>query len=681
MALLRDLPLEGLSPYLIQHRDNPVDWRPWGEEAFEAARRTDRPVLLSVGYSTCHWCHVMERESFHDEETARFMNRRFVSVKVDREERPDVDSIYMDAVHTMTGRGGWPMTVFLTPGGRPFFAGTYFPDVDRHGMPSFRRVLEAIDHAWRNRRKDVQEQAEQLTGAIGLALTPAEDLPDRGRVSAAYETLSRQFDLEHGGFGGAPKFPQAPILEFLARISGLATATKAKPMLTTTLTRMARGGIRDHLGGGFARYSVDRIWLVPHFEKMLYDNADLARLYVRAWQITANPYYREVAVDTLGYMLRDLAHPGGGFFAAEDADSEGVEGKFYVFDHEEFHEVVGPDDGPVAAAYFGVSKGGNFEGDNILYESATTSEVAERFGTGVEEVESAIGRAKERLLARRSTRIRPGLDHKIITVWNGFALRALAVAGAALGTEDYLEAARANARFVLGEMRRPDGRLARVWSNGLAPIPGFLEDHAAYSLGLLELYQATGEVEWFVAARELVDLLEEHFGGPTGVVFASAADASHLVVRPSDQQDNPSASGASLAAECYLLLGHLTGDYRYHDRFEQIVRAGDRLLDAAPSAAGHLLAALATSQMGVREVAVTGPRALEWAGRLAGAYRPDLVVAPSPDPDEEVPVVAGRHQEGKTLGYVCERGVCRVPVGSFGELAAQVARRGYDRPS
>ena len=681
MALLRDLPLEGLSPYLIQHRDNPVDWRPWGEEAFEAARRTDRPVLLSVGYSTCHWCHVMERESFHDEETARFMNRRFVSVKVDREERPDVDSIYMDAVHTMTGRGGWPMTVFLTPGGRPFFAGTYFPDVDRHGMPSFRRVLEAIDHAWRNRRKDVQEQAEQLTGAIGLALPPAEDLPDRGRVSAAYETLSRQFDLEHGGFGGAPKFPQAPILEFLARISGLATATKAKPMLTTTLTRMARGGIRDHLGGGFARYSVDRIWLVPHFEKMLYDNADLARLYVRAWQITANPYYREVAVDTLGYMLRDLVHPGGGFFAAEDADSEGVEGKFYVFDHEEFHEVVGPDDGPVAAAYFGVSKGGNFEGDNILYESATTSEVAERFGTGVEEVESAIGRAKERLLARRSTRIRPGLDHKIITVWNGFALRALAVAGAALGTEDYLEAARANARFVLGEMRRPDGRLARVWSNGLAPIPGFLEDHAAYSLGLLELYQATGEVEWFVAARELVDLLEEHFGGPTGVVFASAADASHLVVRPSDQQDNPSASGASLAAECYLLLGHLTGDYRYHDRFEQIVRAGDRLLDAAPSAAGHLLAALATSQMGVREVAVTGPRALEWAGRLAGAYRPDLVVAPSPDPDEEVPVVAGRHQEGKTLGYVCERGVCRVPVGSFGELAAQVARRGYDRPS
>ena len=672
MALLRDLPLEGLSPYLIQHRDNPVDWYPWGEEALSVARGSDRPILLSVGYSTCHWCHVMERESFHDEETARFMNRHFVSVKVDREERPDVDSIYMDAVHTMTGRGGWPMTVFLTPGGRPFFAGTYFPDVDRHGMPSFRRVLEAISHAWQNRRKDVREQADQLTQRIGLTFPPAGELPDRGRVSEAYEALSRQFDLEHGGFGGAPKFPQTPILEFLARLSRLTTATKATAMLTTTLTRMARGGIRDHLGGGFARYSVDRVWLVPHFEKMLYDNADLARLYIRAWQITGNPFYREVATDTLGYIMGDLAHPGGGFFAAEDADSEGVEGKFYVFGHDEFHEVVGPDDGPVAAAYFGVSAGGNFEGANVLHEAVTIDELAGRFGMRAGEAAGAVERAKERLLTRRDTRIRPGLDHKIITVWNGFALRALAVAGAALGAEGYLDAARANARFVLGEMRRPDGRLARVWSNGLAPVPGFLDDHASYALGLLDLYQATGEVEWFVAARELVDLLEEHFAGPNGVVFASAADASHLVVRPADQQDNPSASGASLAAECYLLLGHLTGDHRYHDRFEQIVRAGDRLLEAAPSAVGHLLAVLATSQVGVREVAVTGPRSPEWAGRLATGYRPDLVVAQSSSPADEVPVLAGRHREGETLGYVCELGVCKVPVGSYEELAAQL---------
>ena len=670
MAFLRDIDLRGLSPYLIQHRDNPVDWYPWGEDAFAAARRSDRPILLSVGYSTCHWCHVMERESFHDEETAGFMNRHFISVKVDREERPDVDSIYMDAVNTMTGRGGWPMTVFLTPEGRPFFAGTYFPDVDRHGMPSFRRVLEAISHAWENRRGEVRTQAAELTSAIGVALPPADDVPDRGRVAGAYRAIAHHFDSEHGGLGGAPKFPQAPVLEFLTRIAGRPWAPDAETMLTTTLNRMARGGIRDHLGGGFSRYAVDRIWLVPHFEKMLYDNADLARLYLRAGQVTGDPLYHRVAVETLDYMMRDLSHPGGGFFAAEDADSEGVEGKFYVFGHDEFHEVVGPDDGPPVAAYFGVTPGGNFEGDNVLHEAAPAGVVGERFGMSGDEAAAAIGRAKARLLARRETRIRPGLDHKIITVWNGLALRTLAVAGAVLGEARYLDAARANAGFVLGEMRRPDGRLARTWSNGLSPVAGFLVDHASYALGLLELYQATGEVEWFEAARGLIDMLERHFGGPQGVVFASAADASHLVVRPSDQQDNPSASGASLAAECYLLIAHLTGDYGYHDRYEQIVRSGDRLLEVAPSAAGHLLAVLATSQMGCREVALTGPASLDWAAMLVSTYRPNVLVASAVGPDDTVPVLRGRHREGETLAYVCERGVCQAPVASYEEMAA-----------
>ena len=670
MPLLRDLDLRGLSPYLSQHRDNPVDWYPWGDEAFAAATRSDRPILLSVGYSTCHWCHVMERESFHDEETAAFMNRHFISVKVDREERPDVDSIYMDAVNTMTGRGGWPMTVFLTPEGRPFFAGTYFPDVDRHGMPSFRRVLEAIRHAWQNRRADVRTQAGELTRAIGVAPPPADDLPDPGRVAQAYQVVGRHFDPQYGGLGGAPKFPQAPVLEFLTRVAEQPWAPEAGAMLTTTLTRMAHGGIRDHLGGGFARYSVDRIWLVPHFEKMLYDNADLARLYLRAGQLTGDPLYHRVAVETLDYIMGDLSHSGGGFFAAEDADSEGVEGKFYVFDHAEFHEVVGPDDGPAAAAYFGVTPGGNFEGANVLHEALPVEVVGERFGMSADEAAAAIGRAKARLLARRETRIRPGLDHKIITVWNGLALRALAVAGAVLGDARYLDAARANAGFVLGEMRRPDGRLARTWSNGLSPVAGFLEDHASYALGLIELYQATGEAEWFEEARDLVDLLESHFGGPGGVVFASAADASHLVVRPPDQQDNPSASGASLAAECYLVVGHLTGDYSYHDRYEQIVRSGDRLVGAAPSAAGHLLAVLATSQMGYQEVALTGPASLEWAGMLASTYRPNIVVAPSLGPDRRVPLLADRHREGQTLAYVCERGVCRTPVASYDEMVA-----------
>ena len=668
MALLRELDLRGLSPYLIQHRSNPVDWYPWGEEAFAAARRTDRPIMLSVGYSTCHWCHVMERESFDNEETARFINRRFVSVKVDREERPDVDSIYMDAVNAMTGRGGWPMTVFLTPAGEPFFAGTYFPDVERHGMPSFRRILEAIDHAWNNRREDVLTNAAQLTRVIGAALPPADQIPDRGRVEKAYRMLARRFDTEHGGFGGAPKFPQAPVLEFLTRIAGQPWAPDAASMLTRTLTRMARGGIRDHLGGGFARYAVDRIWLVPHFEKMLYDNADLARLYLRAGQVTGDPLYRRVAVETLDYILRDLSHPGGGFCAAEDADSEGEEGKFYVFGHEEFHESAGPEDGPAAAAYFGVTPGGNFEGANVLHAALPLNLAAERFGMSEEEAAAAVLRVKARLLERREGRIRPGLDHKIVTVWNGLAVRALAAAGAVLGEGRYLEAARANVGFVLGEMRLPDGRLARAWSNGLSPVTGFLDDHASYALGLLELYQATGEAEWFEAARDLIDLLEHHFGGPEGVVFAAAADASGLVVRPVDQQDNPSASGASLAAECYLLLGHLTGDFGYHDRYEQIVRAGDRLLEAAPGAVGHLLAVLAAAHMGYREVVLTGPASPEWSAKLAAAYRPDVLVARSAGPDDPVPIVKGRRREGESLAYVCEMGVCRTPVTSYEDL-------------
>ena len=634
------------------------------------AGRTDRPILLSVGYSTCHWCHVMERESFHDEATARFMNRHFVSVKVDREERPDVDSIYMDAVNAMTGRGGWPMTVFLTPERKPFFAGTYFPNVDRHGMPSFRKVLEAISHAWEHRRADVQTQASELTRMIGRSLPAADRFPDPDRVAAAYQVIARHFDSENGGLGGAPKFPQAPVLEFLVRIAGQDWAPHARTMLTTTLTRMARGGIRDHLGGGFARYAVDRIWLVPHFEKMLYDNADLARLYLRAAQKTGDALYRQVATETLEYMLKDLSHPGGGFFAAEDADSEGVEGKFYVFGHDEFHEVVGPVDGPPAATYFGVTPGGNFEGVNVLHEAVPVAVVGERFEMSTGEVEAMLGRAKSQLLARRDTRIRPGLDHKVVTAWNGLALRSFAVAGVVLGEDRYLEAARANARFVLGEMRRPDGLLARTWSNGLSPVAGFLDDHAAYVLGLLELYQATGESEWFHAAADLVDLLERHFGGPQGVVFASGSEAADLVVRPPDQQDNPSASGASLAAECYLLMGHLTGDFGYHDRFEQIVRSGDPLLEAAPSATGHLLAVLATSHMGCREVALTGPDALRWVRMLAAAYRPDVLVAPATGPEETVPILAGRYREAETLAYVCERGVCERPVTTYEEMLA-----------
>ena len=666
--LLREADPRGLSPYLLQHRDNPVDWRVWGEESLAAARASDRPVLLSVGYSTCHWCHVMERESFHDRDTADFMNRHFVSVKVDREERPDIDSVYMDAVNAMTGRGGWPMTVFLTPDGEPFFAGTYFPNVERHGMPSFRRVLEAIADAWGARRPQVEEQAAALTKTIGAALPAADAPPDGSDLARAYHALARQYDGEHGGFGGAPKFPQAPVLEFLSRAAGTPWAPEAEEMLTGTLQRMARGGIYDHLGGGFARYAVDRIWLVPHFEKMLYDNADLARLFLRAALMTGRPEFRRTAVETLDYILGDLADPEGGFYAAEDADSEGVEGKFYVFRYQELRAAAGEEDGELAAFYFGASPEGNFEGKNVLHEAASMAWTAARFEMSEEEARAAVERGKRALLAYRNRRVRPGLDHKIITVWNGLAVRALAAAGMALGEERYLEAARRNARFVLGRMRRPDGRLLRTWSNGPSPVGGFLEDHASYALGLLELFLATGETEWFVAARELTDLLEEHFGGERGAVFAAAADEADLVVRPVDQQDNPSPSGASLAAECFLLMGHLTGDFSYHEKMERIARAGARLIEAAPLAAGHLLAVLTAARPGFKEVAIVGPEALDWARFLSRTYRPNVMVVPSATPNEEVPLLAGRYQEGKTLAYVCERGLCQTPVDDYDQI-------------
>ncbi|NNC91668.1 MAG: thioredoxin domain-containing protein, partial [Acidimicrobiia bacterium] len=419
---------ETTSPYLLQHKDNPVDWYPWGEEAFQTARDLDKPVLLSVGYSACHWCHVMAHESFEDPATAQVMNDLFVNVKVDREERPDVDGIYMSAVQTMNGHGGWPMTVFLTADGKPFFAGTYFPKESRGGMPSFRQVMEAIAEAWRERRADIEAQSERLVEAVSQRIRPGEGAITRDQLQSAYERLVSTVDSEFGGFGGAPKFPQVPGLEFLLRIAHETWAPEAARVLELTLDRMAAGGIYDHLAGGFARYATDRIWLVPHFEKMLYDNALLARLYLRAGREFGNNDYLRVAGETLDYMLTDLGLPGGGLASAEDADSEGVEGKFYVFTHDEFAEIVGRD-APVVAAVLGVTPTGNFEGSNILHAARTIEAVADEQGVAVEWLRAAVAAAKAKLLTVRNQRIRPGLDDKVITAWNGLALRALAEAG------------------------------------------------------------------------------------------------------------------------------------------------------------------------------------------------------------------------------------------------------------
>ncbi len=660
------------SPYLLQHQDNPVDWYPWGEEAFETARALDRPILLSVGYSACHWCHVMAHESFEDPATAGIMNELFVNVKVDREERPDVDGIYMSAVQAMNGHGGWPMTVFLTPDGKPFFAGTYFPAEARGGMPSFRQVLAAMDEAWRDRRDDIEAQAERLVEAVSRRIGPGERPITQLQLEAAYETMVSNVDRLHGGFGGAPKFPQVPGLEFLLRISGEDWAPQAAGALALTLDRMAAGGIYDHLAGGFARYATDTTWLVPHFEKMLYDNALLARLYLRAGQELENADYLRVATETLDYLLRDLGLPGGGLASAEDADSEGVEGKFYVFGYDEFANLVGGPDTAVIAAALGVTPSGNFEGSNIIHAAAPLDEVAAEHGVAVEWLSAAVSDAKGRLLEARDRRVRPGLDDKVITAWNGLALRALAEAGAVLGESRYLESGRANARFVLANLRRADGRLLRSFREGEGHVPGFLDDYAAYAIGLLTLYQATGEDEWFVGGLELVRAMLELFW--EGEEFHSTAhDADELITRPQDVMDNPTPSGNSLAAEALLMAALLTGEPELFDRAEGAIRAGSALAGQYPAAVGHLLAVAHSWLLPPKEVAIVGAGAGDLIRVFWERYRPAAVLATGTT-ESPVPLLEGRlPRDGEALAYVCQRFTCSAPTSDPDVLREQLA--------
>ena len=672
------------SPYLLQHQNNPVDWHEWGPAAFELAREQDRPILLSVGYSACHWCHVMAHESFEHDATAAVMNRLFVNVKVDREERPDVDRIYMDAVQAMTGRGGWPMTVFLTPEGRPFFAGTYFPREDRPNQPSFGRVMAAVTEAWTNRRDEVEAQAGQLTAAVQGTIAAAAEPPADHVFEGAYSSVHASWDRTHGGFGGAPKFPQAPTLEFLLRIADEPWASDASAMLEETLLAMARGGIYDHVAGGFARYSVDAHWLVPHFEKMLYDNALLARIYLRAWQVLGHDRLRTVAVETLDYLLRDLALPGGGFASAEDADSEGVEGKFYVFGSAEFLDLAGAADGPIARDYFGVSEPGNFEGANILFEAVSVEDVASKHGIDEATARTAIDRVRAALAEARARRVRPALDDKVVTAWNGLTLRALAEAGAILGSDRYLEAARANARFVLSELRRPDGRLMRSWREGRATVPAFLEDHAAYAIGLLALFQATGEVEWYREAVALVAAIRHLFADPDGDgFFTSGTDVERLIARPKDLFDNPTPSGNSLAAEALFQLSLYTGDAGTRQDADGVLRLAGRLLESYPQAVGHLLAVAASSRIGAKEVAVIGapedPRTQQLLEVVWARFLPGCALAVDPGDGSaaaEIELLTGRvPHAGPPVAYVCRDFVCRAPTSEPVELARLLAER------
>ena len=649
---------DATSPYLLQHKDNPVDWLEWGDEAFDQARQRDVPILLSVGYSACHWCHVMAHESFEDEATAEDMNRWFVSVKVDREERPDVDSIYMEAVQAMSGRGGWPMTVFLTPEGRPFFAGTYFPKHDHHGMPAFRRILAGIAEAWSERREELLDQAGRLTAAISQSLPQASELPPPEAVKEAYRALEGSYDGVSGGFGGAPKFPQQPVLEFLLRVRGEPWAERADEMIGTTLTEMADGGIYDQIGGGFARYSVDSRWLVPHFEKMLYDNAQLARIYLWAGIELGDGRLVDTAQSTLEYMLRDLRHEGGGFFSAEDADSEGVEGKFYTWTWSELSGALG-EDAERAAHFFGASPEGNFEGTNILHRAS-----AEPWDDEIESI-------RRRLMEVRRSRIRPSLDDKVIASWNGLAIRALAEAGAALAEPRYLIAAEETARFLLDHLR-VEGRMMRSWREGKLSVPGFLDDHAATALGLFALFAATGATRWYGEAMGLVKELHR-FANPDGGFYTTADDGEPLVKRPSDVSDNPLPSGNALAAEALLLASMYTGDLEYRSQAEAAIRSVALLIGRYPSMVGHHLSLLHGLHDGTRELAVVGP---DWES-LARVYwrrfRPTIALAGSAVENAEVPLLANRHMPGETLAYLCTGFVCDLPTSDPEALAVQLS--------
>ncbi|MPZ54259.1 MAG: DUF255 domain-containing protein [Acidimicrobiia bacterium] len=648
------------SPYLLQHKDNPVDWYQWGDEPFDTAKERNVPVLLSIGYSACHWCHVMAHESFEDEETAAVMNERFVNIKVDREEHPDVDGLYMAATQAMTGQGGWPMTVWLTPQRVPFFAGTYFPSNPMQGMPSFRQVIDAVWEAWSERRDDLEQQGDRILEAIDRRLPAAADLPGESVLATAYEAMVEAADTENGGFGTAPKFPQQPNLEFLLRIMGKTWAAQSEGVLTGALDAMANGGIHDQLGGGFARYSVDTFWHVPHFEKMLYDNAQLARIYLWAGLELDRPDYIEVARDTLDYLLSYLAHPDGGLYAAEDADSEGVEGRFYVFTESEVEEILG-DDAAIAKFRYDITGQGDLDGANVLRIGAEPGEIGQRFGLSAAETTARLDLIDERLLGARGHRVRPGLDHKIVAGWNGLALRAFAEAGRALSKDRYLEAARRLGDFVVVHLVDEGGRVKRTWADGQVGPDGVLEDHAAIAIGLYTLFGATGEVRWFDSAEKISSQLS-HFVLEDGRFSDTADDtASGVLRRLADPFDNPSPSGSALAIEALLMGAALKGDLDRVRTAEKALTAVAGYLERAPLGVGYHLAVLATHLGGWREVAIVGEDRQDLTGLVWSRFRPDTVVAPSTDGSDRIPLLMDRPPTDPATGYVCRNLICDLP--------------------
>lgn len=672
------------SPYLLQHKDNPVDWYPWGDAAFASAKLLDKPILLSIGYSSCHWCHVMAHESFENESIAAMMNNNFVNIKVDREELPDVDSIYMTAVQAMTGSGGWPLTVFLTPDGQPFFGGTYFPPEDRQNMAGFPRVLTAITETYMTKRSELLENSRKIVDAIRSQATPRKSDAEinESLIFGAFTHLVGNTDPVNGGTMGGPKFPQPMVYELMLRYWKRTGSSQMLEIVEQTLNGMANGGIYDQVGGGFARYSVDESWLVPHFEKMLYDNAQLVSLYTHAYQATKNESYARIVTETLEYVRREMTHSSGGFFSASDADSEGVEGKFFVWTPEELKSVLTSDDAELAIEYWGVTDEGNFEGSNVLHVPSATSEFATNKGISESDLLGQLERIKVTLLDARSGRVAPGIDDKILTSWNALMLKAFAESGAVFQNKEWVEVAKKNADLLLNSIRDDEGRLLHTWkatsdTQGEARILGYLDDHAYLVDALVSLYESTFESEYLENARQLADAMIARFWDQDWKVFYDTSlEHSKLIVRPRDVLDNAVPSGGAVAASALYKLGVLTDNQEFKDLASESVRAVVPFMEQAPAAVAAWLGTVDLMTSNMREVVVIGVANDSETDELVGAsrhdYQPNMVFAGAYGElmvDEASPLLQGRGMiDGKPAAYVCENYACKAPVSSVEEL-------------
>ena len=660
------------SPYLLQHANNPVDWHPWGSEALDLARRDDKPIFLSIGYSACHWCHVMERESFENPEIAKLMNEHFVNIKVDREERPDLDNIYMGAIQAMTGHGGWPMSVFLTAEGRPFYGGTYFPPEDRHGIPGFPRLLLAVADGYRNQRKEITEAATKLTQQLGQSINieASGDIISIDLLHDAYQGLVSSFDYDNGGIGGPPKFPQPMIYDFLLHYHHITKDDRALKLVEITLENMAKGGIYDQIGGGFHRYSTDANWLVPHFEKMLYDNALLSTLYLHAYQVTGNQSYKSIVQETLDYILREMQDSSGGFYSSQDADSEGEEGKFFVWSTSQIQDILGSEDEYVFSTYHGATKEGNFEGSNILYVPGNFDDVSRRLAISQDRLESLIERAKPKLLEEREKRIHPGQDDKILTSWNGLVIASLAEAASVLDRSDYLEAAIKSASFLLANVQA-NGRILRTYRNGNAKLNGYLEDYAFLTHGLITLYQATLDYRWLEEAYSTTeDMIRLFWDEDQGFFYDTGTDHEELVVRPHDVFDNAMPCGSSVATSVLISMAIMTDDPKYTHIATRSLRSVQGLLTRVPLGMGHWLSTVACHLTIPKEIVIIGnrshPGTQELLKTVHSQYLPNSVlVGGEPNNKTAVPVILLKDKEmlnGQPTAYVCQNHTCQLPV-------------------